>query len=90
MVEKRQEARDELKLAQDTIPLMLFQKGEQEAELDEKEAELAQWEDTISQLEEQMAQLEITLGQTQEGFPVSAESIEYDETLFSFALEHDI
>jgi hypothetical protein len=88
--EKRQEARDELGLVQDTVPFLFDQRGAAEAELADKENELAQWEDTINQLEEQVARLEITLSQTQEGFPVSAESIEYDEKLFSFALDHDV
>jgi hypothetical protein len=77
-------------LVQDTVPLLFAQRGAVEAELTDKENELAQWEDTINQLEEQVARLEITLSQTQEGFPVSAESIEYDEKLFSFALDHDV
>lgn len=89
-VDKRQEARDELGLVQDTVPFLFAQRGAMEAELTEKENELAQWEETIKQLEEQIAQLKITLSQTQEGFPVSAESIEYDEKLFLFALDHDI
>jgi hypothetical protein len=88
--DKRQEARDELESAQDTVPLLFSQNRSLEAELAEKENELVQWGDTIKQLEEQVAQLEITLSQTQEGFPVSAESIEYDEKLLSIALDNDI
>lgn len=88
--EKRQEARDELGLVQDTVPFLFAQRGAVEVELTDKEDELVQWEETIKQLEEQVAQLEVILSQTQEGFPVSAESIEYDEKLFLFALENDV
>jgi hypothetical protein len=89
-VDKRQTARDELEFVQDTVPMLLAQKGALEADLIEKENELAQWEDTISRLEEQVVQAKITLSQNKEGFPVSAESIEYDEKLISFALDHDV
>jgi len=88
--EKRQTARDELEFTQDTVPMLLAQKGALEAELIEKENELTQWEDTISQLEEQVIQVKITLDQNKEGFPVSVESIEYDEKLISFALANDV
>ena len=88
--DKRQEARDELEFVQDTVPMLLVQKGALEAELIEKENELVQWEDTISQLEEQVVKVEITLSQNKEGFPVSVESIEYDEKLILFALDNDV
>lgn len=87
---KRQEARDELQLIQDNVPMLLAQMGAAQSDLAEKENELAQWEDTIDQLEQQRIQLEAILSQTQEGFPTSAESIEYDEELFSFALENNV
>jgi hypothetical protein len=88
--DKRQEARDELESAQGTVLLLLQQKGNVETELVDKKNELVQWQDTIEQLEEQVAQLDKTLIQTQEEFPVSAESIEYDEKLFSIALNNDV
>ncbi|UCG55268.1 MAG: hypothetical protein JSV32_03380, partial [Dehalococcoidia bacterium] len=86
----RQEARDELEVAQDTSLMLVSQRGAMEADLVEKENELAQWEDTIGQLNVKIAQLEISLGNIQQEFPISAESIEYDETLFSYAFNNQI
>lgn len=89
--DKRQQARDELEQVQDIEkPMVIGQRGALQAELAQKENELVQWENTINQLEEQLAQLEITLSQTQSRFPVSVESIEYDEELFSFALDNNV
>jgi len=87
---KRQEAKDELSVVQDTSLMLLSQKSVLETELVEKENELTQWEDTIDQLNEQINQSETELAQIQKGFPDSAESIEYDETLFSFALGNNV
>jgi len=88
--DRRQEARDELELAQDSAIMLLSQKGAMETELANTENEMAQWEDTISQLNEQLTQSEAEIAQIQQEFPVTAASIEYDETLFSFALDNDI
>jgi hypothetical protein len=88
--DKRQEAEDELEVVQDTMLMLLSQRGAMEATLDEKENELIQWEDSINQLNEQLAQSEVDLSQIQQQIPVSAESIEYDEILFSYAEENDI
>ncbi|MFC1865441.1 hypothetical protein ACFLYB_01845 [Chloroflexota bacterium] len=88
--DKRQEARDELRSAQDMEPMLLAQKRALDAELIEKENELAKWEDILIELEERAVKLEITLSQKIEAFPVSAESIEYDEKLFLFSHDHNI
>ncbi|UCE97206.1 MAG: hypothetical protein JSV74_04370 [Dehalococcoidia bacterium] len=86
----RQEAQDELEVAQDTALMLLSQKGAMEVQIAEKETELVQWEDTLNQLEEQLTQSEADLNSIQQEIPFSAESIEYDEILFSYALENEI
>jgi len=87
---ERQEAEDLLALAEETMPELLSEKIDLEDELAQKEDELAQWNDAISQLEEQLALAEIKLGQVQEGFPASVESIEYEEILFAFAYNSNV
>jgi hypothetical protein len=89
-VDKRQQARDELTLAQGQLTILFGQQGDLEEELAQRQDELAQWNDTIAQLEEQLAQAEIKLGQTQDAFPTSVKNIEYEETLFSFANDSNI
>ncbi len=86
----RQEARDDLEIAQDTALMLVSQRGAMEADLAEKQNDLAQWEQTIEQLNEQIVQAEINLSDVLREFPVSAESIEYDETLFSYAIDNEI
>jgi hypothetical protein len=89
-VDKRQEARDELESAQETSLYLLQQNASAEAELTEKENEVEQWKETIEELSEQITQTNITLNQTKGKFPVSVESIEYDEKLFEIAFENEI
>lgn len=85
-VQKRDEARDSLAEAQATVPIRITERNDLESQLSQLEDELVQWQNELSQLETELAQAELTLNQTGARFPISVESIEYDEFLVDFAL----
>jgi predicted nuclease with TOPRIM domain len=69
------------------VPIRITERQDLESQLSQLEDELQGWQNELSQLETELAQAELTLNQTNARFPISVESIEYDEVLFSFA--HD-
>ncbi len=85
--QKREEARDSLTNAEKNLQSFTDIKEATEVELSQLENELQESQSQISQLETELAQTELTLNQTGARFPISVESIEYDEVLFNFA--HD-
>lgn len=86
----QQEARDSLANAENNLQSFTDIKETSEVELIQLEGELAQWQSQISQLETELAQAELTLNQAEARFPISVESIEYDEVLFGFARDANL
>ena len=84
-VQQRQEARDSLANAEKNLQSFTDIKEATDVELIQLENELQEWQNELSQLETELVQAELTLAQTGARFPISVESIEYDEVLFSFA-----
>lgn len=84
-VEERDEAQNSLTETQTALIVVNADKDRAEVNLTQTEEELAQIQNELSQLETELAQAELTLDQAEAKFPVSVESIEYDELLFRLA-----
>jgi hypothetical protein len=82
---EKKQAQQMLDLSEIQQVALAKQKAQLEGQLAEAAAEVASWNDKIVLLQLDLEQANLALEQTQNKFPLSAQSIEYSESLISLA-----
>ncbi len=82
---ENKQAQQMLELSKTQQSALSKQKAQLETQLVDAASEVASWNDKITLLQMDLEQAELSLGQTQNKFPASAHTIEYDEALIALA-----